>query len=484
MTGNRADAAELMQDAFLKLWERWDTIDRIDDPTAYLFRVALNGSRMRARAARRAARRMVAPPSSSRPVRRDRHPRRRSTPVARTDAAPAGRLGPARSVRLRLRRGGDASWASAHRPFARSPPKGVPSCGPPEVHMAELRTVFEMATTQIEPDRGRMEPAGRTAPACRTPPQGRGLGVGSRDRGRIALFASVALDRARDGTLPAIPPGSRSAPTFTIVGTDGSIVATILGFDGAATPDLSPDGTTIAFTIHDWSIESADRHDASGRHGIPHPHERSHRREAAHGGHRTGPNLLYFRTGRRRQPPADGDGRGWVRTFERSRERIRHGRLQSRPNGHLMDRRSSTRPRKDHAPILATIPVTGGRTALPQHREPAGRRSVVPGRPTGARSRSRAGYPRWRAGSSSFEVWVMNADGSGEPSSGCAARSERRSSRVVTGWKQGRLHRDHERDLSQWRRPVRDRHRDWRDHRGPPRDGDRPSPREPADLDA
>ena len=59
VTGNRADAAELMQDAFLKLWERWERIDRIDDPTAYLFRVALNGSRMRARAARRAGRRMV-----------------------------------------------------------------------------------------------------------------------------------------------------------------------------------------------------------------------------------------------------------------------------------------------------------------------------------------------------------------------------------------------------------------------------------------
>jgi RNA polymerase sigma factor (sigma-70 family) len=67
MTGNRADAAELMQDAFLKLWERWDTIDRIEDPTAYLFRVALNGSRMRARAARRAERRMVAAPKSSDP---------------------------------------------------------------------------------------------------------------------------------------------------------------------------------------------------------------------------------------------------------------------------------------------------------------------------------------------------------------------------------------------------------------------------------
>ena len=59
VTGNRHDAEELMQDAFLKLWERWDSIDRIDDPTGYLFRVALNGFRMRSRAARRAARRLV-----------------------------------------------------------------------------------------------------------------------------------------------------------------------------------------------------------------------------------------------------------------------------------------------------------------------------------------------------------------------------------------------------------------------------------------
>ncbi len=64
VTGNRADAQELMQEAFLTLWERWDTIDGIDDPTGYLFRVALNGSRMRARAARRAARRLVAIDSS------------------------------------------------------------------------------------------------------------------------------------------------------------------------------------------------------------------------------------------------------------------------------------------------------------------------------------------------------------------------------------------------------------------------------------
>jgi RNA polymerase sigma-70 factor (ECF subfamily) len=67
VTGNRADAAELMQDAFLKLWERWDRVDRITDLRGYLFRVALNGSRMRARAARRATRRLVAPASSTDP---------------------------------------------------------------------------------------------------------------------------------------------------------------------------------------------------------------------------------------------------------------------------------------------------------------------------------------------------------------------------------------------------------------------------------
>ena len=59
ITGSSADAEELMQDAFLKLWERWDRIHSIDDPVGYLFRVAMNGFRMRARRARVAARRIV-----------------------------------------------------------------------------------------------------------------------------------------------------------------------------------------------------------------------------------------------------------------------------------------------------------------------------------------------------------------------------------------------------------------------------------------
>jgi RNA polymerase sigma-70 factor (ECF subfamily) len=59
ITGSPDDAEELMQDAFLKLWERWDSIGVIEDPIAWLFRVSLNGFRMRARRARVAARRVL-----------------------------------------------------------------------------------------------------------------------------------------------------------------------------------------------------------------------------------------------------------------------------------------------------------------------------------------------------------------------------------------------------------------------------------------
>jgi RNA polymerase sigma factor (sigma-70 family) len=59
VTGSREDAEELMQDAFVKLWERWASISEIDDPVAWLFRVSLNGFRMRKRRAAVAARRLV-----------------------------------------------------------------------------------------------------------------------------------------------------------------------------------------------------------------------------------------------------------------------------------------------------------------------------------------------------------------------------------------------------------------------------------------
>jgi RNA polymerase sigma-70 factor (ECF subfamily) len=59
VTGTREDAEDISQDAFLKLWERWDQIDSIEDPTGYLFRVALNGFRMRRRRAATALRKLA-----------------------------------------------------------------------------------------------------------------------------------------------------------------------------------------------------------------------------------------------------------------------------------------------------------------------------------------------------------------------------------------------------------------------------------------
>ena len=43
VTGDRHEAEEVMQDAFLRMWERWDE-GRFDDPSAYLFRTAMNVS--------------------------------------------------------------------------------------------------------------------------------------------------------------------------------------------------------------------------------------------------------------------------------------------------------------------------------------------------------------------------------------------------------------------------------------------------------
>jgi RNA polymerase sigma factor (sigma-70 family) len=59
VTGDSQEAEEIMQDAFLAVWERWDRIKGMDDPTGYLFRTALNRSRSRLRRATRAARRTM-----------------------------------------------------------------------------------------------------------------------------------------------------------------------------------------------------------------------------------------------------------------------------------------------------------------------------------------------------------------------------------------------------------------------------------------
>jgi RNA polymerase sigma-70 factor (ECF subfamily) len=59
VTGNRAEAEELMQDAFLKVWERWDRVGAMGDPVGYLYRTAMNLFRKRYRRAALALRRTV-----------------------------------------------------------------------------------------------------------------------------------------------------------------------------------------------------------------------------------------------------------------------------------------------------------------------------------------------------------------------------------------------------------------------------------------
>jgi RNA polymerase sigma-70 factor (ECF subfamily) len=59
VTGNRSEAEELMQDAFLKVWERWDRVGAMDDPVGYLYRTAMNLFRKRYRRAALAIRRSI-----------------------------------------------------------------------------------------------------------------------------------------------------------------------------------------------------------------------------------------------------------------------------------------------------------------------------------------------------------------------------------------------------------------------------------------
>jgi RNA polymerase sigma factor (sigma-70 family) len=59
VTGNRAEAEELMQDAFLRVWQRWDQISAVEDPVGYLYRTAMNLFRKRYRRAMLGLRRTV-----------------------------------------------------------------------------------------------------------------------------------------------------------------------------------------------------------------------------------------------------------------------------------------------------------------------------------------------------------------------------------------------------------------------------------------
>lgn len=49
ITASRQEAEDISQDAFLRVWERWDRVREMDDPAGYLHRTAMNAFRDRYR---------------------------------------------------------------------------------------------------------------------------------------------------------------------------------------------------------------------------------------------------------------------------------------------------------------------------------------------------------------------------------------------------------------------------------------------------
>jgi len=59
ISGNRQEAEEIVQDAFLKIWERWERVSGLEDPAGFLFATAMNLFRNRVRRASLALRKPV-----------------------------------------------------------------------------------------------------------------------------------------------------------------------------------------------------------------------------------------------------------------------------------------------------------------------------------------------------------------------------------------------------------------------------------------
>ena len=59
VTGDRYEAEEIAQEAFLRVLERWDRVSRLEDPESYVFRTAMNVFRNRYRRATLAVRRSI-----------------------------------------------------------------------------------------------------------------------------------------------------------------------------------------------------------------------------------------------------------------------------------------------------------------------------------------------------------------------------------------------------------------------------------------
>ncbi len=117
VVGERQEAEDLAQDAFVKVLERWETVRSMDSPTGYLYRTAMNTFRTRYRRAVMAVRRIA--PSRAATAERLRGRRDdggRPGGAVGPDAAPACRDRPDRTAWLWRARKRHRSWGSSPPP--------------------------------------------------------------------------------------------------------------------------------------------------------------------------------------------------------------------------------------------------------------------------------------------------------------------------------------------------------------------------------
>jgi RNA polymerase sigma-70 factor (ECF subfamily) len=79
-SGDRHEADDLAQEAFVRVYERWDRVRETDDPVGYLYRTALNARRSQLRRLAVAARKALRPdpPTDAHEAAEERHTVRRA----------------------------------------------------------------------------------------------------------------------------------------------------------------------------------------------------------------------------------------------------------------------------------------------------------------------------------------------------------------------------------------------------------------------
>ncbi len=134
--------------------------------------------------------------------------------------------------------------------------------------MPDLKEIFEMVAVQIEPDQDSWkEQGGRQQRSARNRKLG-ALVLVAAIMVALALFAAKELIHSKASAPVAPPPVSGgSGLAFTVVGLDGKVRSSLPGLPiGTLHPDISPDGTTVAFTIQNGKVSqiATVRLDGSG----------------------------------------------------------------------------------------------------------------------------------------------------------------------------------------------------------------------------